>query len=277
MKKIILFAILFGNLSILSAQDKDKVKGSKNVKKETKVIEPLPNVEVEDEITLNLVKGNKFSLEIEADDNLHEFIKVETFNDKIRLFTTKRITSFKKLNITLTYTDKLASITARHNAVVSTYSELETENLTLSSYDYAELKLNLRTVEFNLFASDKSKTELNVTATKTNIQAKGNAAVETLINSENTTVSVLEKSDAKIEGNTSNAEFILSGKGKIIGKDFICKNVKVNAIENTDLNIYASESFGLTCSGDAKIILYGDPAITISEFKNSVSLIKKEK
>lgn len=275
-KTIFLLALVFG-FSIATAQNKEKVKGSKNVIKQIHAIDAVHSIEVEDDLTVTMIKGGNFSFEVEADDNLHEFIKIETLNDKIRLYTTKKCTNYKKLNITFTYNDVLNSVTARHESIINAFAELEIEKLQLSTYDYAEVNLNVRSKEFNYFASDKSESKLNVTSPICNIQGKDNAKIEALINSENSTLSINDKSDAQIEGTIGKASINISGKGKLVGKNVICSSVTATVTSDSDCSVYASEVFELTANGSAKVELYGDPKITIHEFKDRVSLLKKDK
>jgi ABC-type uncharacterized transport system ATPase component len=72
MKKVVLllFALLFTAFTF--AQKKEKIKGSKVVTVTQKAVENFENLEVEDNIEIFLIKGSTQSLEIEADDNLHE-------------------------------------------------------------------------------------------------------------------------------------------------------------------------------------------------------------
>lgn len=277
MKKSVFLLTLLLSFSVAIGQNKEKVKGSKNVIKETQVVDAVHNLEVEDNLEVTMIKGGSFSFEIEADDNLHEFIKIEAFNDKVRLYTTKKCSNFKKLHITFTYNEVLNSVTARHKSVINAFSELEIENLKLTTYDFSEVHLNVRSKEFNYFASDKSKSELNITAPICNIQGKDDTKIEALINSENATLSINDKTDAKIEGTIGKVSVNISGKGKLVGKNVICTAVTATVTSDSDCSIYASEVFELTANGSAKVELYGDPKITINEFKDRVSLLKKDK
>ena len=74
MKKIILLIFLLLSAMTFS-QQKEKVKGSKIVKLEQKQVENFESIEVEDNLEVFLVKGKECGLEIEADDNLIEFIE----------------------------------------------------------------------------------------------------------------------------------------------------------------------------------------------------------
>ena len=100
MKKYLIALVLLISVGTLQAQNKEKIKGSKEVKKDTKSFESIVNLEIEDNLEVTLIRGENCRVEIEADDNLHPYIKAENSDNKLRIYTTKRCTSYKKLNIT---------------------------------------------------------------------------------------------------------------------------------------------------------------------------------
>ena len=71
----LLVALLVTTFSL--AQKKEKIKGSKIVTVAIKELKSFENIEVGDNFEVLLVKGDKPSLEIEADDNLHDIINFE--------------------------------------------------------------------------------------------------------------------------------------------------------------------------------------------------------
>ena len=84
-KKIaLLFTFLFLT-TIAVAQKKEKIKGSKIVTVWVKEIPSFENIEINDNFEVFLVKSDKPSLEIEADDNLHEIINYEVAGETLRV------------------------------------------------------------------------------------------------------------------------------------------------------------------------------------------------
>ena len=95
-KKIsLLFTFLF--LTTISvAQKKEKIKGSKIVTVAVKEIPSFENIEINDNFEVFLVKSEKPSLEIEADDNLHEVINYEVAGGTLRVSSLREASGFKK-------------------------------------------------------------------------------------------------------------------------------------------------------------------------------------
>ena len=86
MKKISIVTLLL--ISVLTfAQKKEKIKGSKIVKLEQKQVDNFESIEVEDNLDVFLVKGTECGIEIEADDNLIEFVEYKLTGKNLRIST----------------------------------------------------------------------------------------------------------------------------------------------------------------------------------------------
>ena len=84
---------------------------------------------MEDNLEVFLVKGDKNAIEIETDENLHVAINHQTYGNSLRLNTNKEISSFKKLEIRVIYTDSLKLISVKHEAKLNAVSEMELKNI----------------------------------------------------------------------------------------------------------------------------------------------------
>ena len=113
MKKITFLLLLI--LTTLSAysQGKEKIRGSKIVTITQQETKDFENLEVEDNLEIFLIKGDKSAIEIEADDNLHDLIKVDFSEKTLTLSTSKDISGAKKLSIRVTYTSDLKMVMAK--------------------------------------------------------------------------------------------------------------------------------------------------------------------
>ena len=177
MKKIIILSFLFITASSF-AQKKEKVKGSKIVKLEQKQVEDFESLEVEDNLEIFLIKGNECGLEIEADDNLIEFVDYKLTGKNLLISTSRDISSYKKLSVRVTYNDKFNMIIAKDETNVTALSDVILDNITFKSYDYSKLFLYAKTKNFTLMANDKSKVELNLKSEKTAVKAKNKTTNE---------------------------------------------------------------------------------------------------
>ena len=270
-----LIIVFFHSLSF--SQNKPKVKGSKNVTKEFTTLKNLVDLETEDNLIIDLIKGSENKIEIETDDNLHEFITVESFGNKVRLYTSKNITQYKELKITVFYTDSLKTITAKHESAIQAFQELNTESIVITNQDFSKSFLNIKAKKVKLIAGDKSKVEANIKAPEIYIQSKQNSQIKTLVKAEKLELSVLDKSKLMIEGDVKNSNIRVAGNGELIAKNLINTETFLIAENHANVSVFASDIFGLKAKNNAEIHLYGAPKIFIEEFLNKTILHKEEK
>ena len=274
MKKIILVSFLF--LTVVSfAQKKEKIKGSRIVKLEQKKIENFESLEVEDNLEVFLVKGNECGLEIEADDNLIDFVDFKITGKNLRISLSRDISSFKKLSIRVTYTDKFNLVNAKNETNVTSLTEVSLDNITFKSYDYAKLFLNAKTKNFTLMANDKSKVELNLKSDKTTIDISKSAYVKALITSSEMRFDMYQKSYADIEGDVLDLKLRLDNNTDFTGKKLTAKNALLETSGYSKTRINISNAVTINASGNSEIELFGEPKIDLKHFTENAILKKK--
>ncbi len=273
MKKTITL-ILLSCTFLTFAQKKEKVKGSKIVKLELKQVENFESIEVEDNLEVFLVKGDECGLEIEADDNLIEFVDYKLTGKNLRISTSREMSSYKKLSVRVTYTDKLNMVIAKDETNVTALTDVTLDNVTFKSYDYAKLFLNAKTKNFTLMANDKSKVELNLKSEKTAIDLSKSAYLKALISSADMRFDLYQKSSADVEGDIMNLKLRLDNSADFTGKKLTAKIalIEVTAYAKTTINVSGNAT--IDASGNSEIELFGEPKIEIKRFTES-AMIKK--
>ena len=257
------------------AQKKEKVKGSKIVTMEQKQVESFQNIEVEDNLEIFLVKGSECAIEIEADDNLHEFIEYKSAGNTLRLSTTKDIMNAKKLSVRVTYTDDFKMVIAKNEANITALSDIILDNVTFKTYDYSKLYLNAQTKMFTLMASDKSKIELNLKSEKTAIDLSKSAQLKALIATLDMKFDMYEKANATVEGDVMELKLRLDNNSNFIGKNLNAKNATIVSEAYSNLSILVTDKTVIDASGKSEIQLYGEPKIELKRFAESAVLMKK--
>lgn len=275
MKKIITLSFLF--LTVLTyAQKKEKVKGSKIVKLEQKQVGDFESLEVEDNLEIFLIKGTDCGIEIESDDNLIEFVEYKLAGKNLRISTSKDISSYKKLSVRVTYTDKFNLLSAKDETNVTALSDLVLDNVTFKSYDYAKLFLNAKTKSFTLMANDRSKVELNLKSEKTAIDLSKSAYVKALISSGEMKFDMYQKSSAEVEGDVLDLKLRLDNNTDFTGKKLSAKNALVEVSGYANSSISISNIATIDASGNSEIALFGEPVkIEIKHLVDSAVLRKK--
>src|SRR5436190_21250685 len=125
MKKITFIAATLLATTLTFGQLKEKVKGSKIVTIEQKKTDSFDAIDVNDDVEISLIKGEKSGVEIEADDNLHEALGLQQIGNTLVISMAKEISGYKKFNIRVTYTSTFKSVVTRNKAKVNALEEIK--------------------------------------------------------------------------------------------------------------------------------------------------------
>ena len=278
MKKtiLILFFLMFA-VPVVSAQSTEKIKGDRNVTVKQTYIDDFETIVVQGDFSIEIVYNSKPSVNIEADDNLHDAIKFEVVNGVLTFVETMRITSKKKLAITVNYGDGLKNIETKGDAEIRSLTSMEIDNATLTTSDNSRAYLNIKAKNFVYKSYGKSKARLNLSADSTKIELSDTSKLDALINSTIANFDLYLRSDASIEGTATNTTIRLDNSANFNGGKFDVKTANLKLENNSDCTISANESINIDASGDSEIYLFGNPKITITNFGDTAKLQKKKR
>lgn len=277
MKKLFLICTIILGVSVSFAQKKEKIKGSKIVTVTIKELETFNTVEVEDNLEVFFVKGDKPSIEIEADDNLHDAVSYTVQGTNLKLTSLKEVSSAKKFAVRVNYTESLKSITARHESKLNALAELTLSDIAVKNFDYSKSFLNVKSEKFTIQLSDKAEAELNIKADTAVVEVSKDADVKALINATESKVDLYQKAIAEIEGDAQIAKFRLDNNAQLIARKFTVKDVDVTTESYTKASVNATKTVAISASGKSEIELLGEPKVDLRIFTQSAILYKKEK
>ena len=263
------------NLSF--AQKKEKIKGSKIITLSIKELESFENIELRDDFEVSLVKSDKPSLEIEADDNLHDIINYEIKGNTLSITALKEPIGFKKFSLRINYHDALKLIVIRNQVELKALADLSLDNITVKGYDNSKLFLNVKSNYFALLLDDKSEAEVNVKAENTTLELSKNSELKALITSPEFKIDMYQKSEATIEGKATNAKIRLDNTSNLMAQKFVIGNLEIDTENYSKCEINVTTSIQIAAAGKSQIELFGEPKISIEKFTNNTTLYKKEK
>jgi hypothetical protein len=276
-KKISFLLTLLLFTSLVVAQKKEKIKGSKIVTVSVKEIPVFENIEINDNFEVFLVKSEKPSFEIEADDNLHDIISYEVIAGTLKVTSLREVTGEKKFAIRINYTSELKLITAKNESSIHALADLELDNITIKNYDNSRAFLNVKANYFALILNDKAEAEINIKADNTSIELSKNADLKALLNSKEFKLDMYQKSQAEIEGNVNNAKIRLDNDIVLTAKKLVIADLELTIENYAKCYINVTDELALIASGKSEIELLGNSKIEISKFTNNATLYKKEK
>lgn len=277
MKKITLLLLLVLTSSTIYGQKKERIKGSKIVTLSIKKLENFENIDVEDNLEVYLVKADSASLEIEADDNLHDIINYTVLGNTLRINSLKDVYGEKKFSVRINYTDNLKLITAKHDTKIHALADIQLENITVKNYDNSRSFLNVKSKFFAIMLNDKSEAELNVKADNTTIEVSKDAELKALIASPEVKIDLYQKAKATIEGDASIAKVRLDNSSDLIAKKFTISNLDITVESYSKASVNVTKNIKISAAGKSEIELLNEPKIEIVKFTNNTTLYKKEK
>lgn len=276
-KKISFLITLLLFTSLVVAQKKEKIKGSKIVTVSVKEIPVFENIEINDNFEVFLVKSEKPSFEIEADDNLHDIISYEVKAGTLKVTSLREVTGEKKFAIRINYTSELKLITAKNESSIHALADLELDNITIKNYDNSRAFLNVKANYFALILNDKAEAEINIKADNTSIELSKNADLKALLTSKELKLDMYQKSQATIEGNVNNAKIRLDNDIVLTAKKLVIADLELTIENYAKCYINVTDELALIASGKSEIELLGNSKIEISKFTNNATLYKKDK
>jgi hypothetical protein len=277
MKKITLLFLLVFTSTLVYSQKKEKIKGSKIVTLSIKKLESFENIDIEDNLEVYLVKADSASMEIEADDNLHDIINYTVLGNTLRINSLKDVYGEKKFSVRINYTDSLKLITVKHNTKLHALADIELENITIKNYDNSRSYLNVKSKFFAIMLNDKSEAELNIKANNTTVEVSKDAELKALIASPEVKIDLYQKGKAEIEGDAAIAKVRLDNSSDLIAKKFTISNLDITVESYSKASVNVAKNIKISAAGKSEIELLGEPKIDIVKFTNNTTLYKKEK
>ena len=271
----LLVALLVTSLSF--SKKKEKIKGSKIVTVAVKELNNFENIEVGDNFEVLLVKGTKPSIEIEADDNLHEIINYEVSGNTLKISALKDPTSFKKFTIRINYSNDLQLINVRNEATLKALADIELDKITIKNYNNSKSFLNVKSNYFALILDDKAEAELNVKAESTSLELSKNSELKALIASPELKLDMYQKSTATIEGTATIAKMRLDNNSHLNAPKLVIGTLEVDTDNYAKCEINVSSAITIAAGGKSQIELWGEQKIIVKKFLNNTLLRKKEK
>jgi hypothetical protein len=275
MKKYSVLILLLFATTLAVAQKKEKIKGSKIVTIEQKEVGNFETIEISDNIEVYLEKGEKSELKIEADDNLHDIIKIDLTANTLRINTSKTAVNYKKLIARVTYTNELKNVISKDEAIINAIQEIQLNEITFQSFDDSKLFLNVNTKDFKLQSDHNSKVELHLTSEKALVELSKNSNLKALITATDLKCDMYQKAIAILEGDVTNANIRLDNNANFTGNNLSILNAQLVAETYSNCSINVNTSISIEASGNSEIQLYGEQKIEIKQFSDNAVLSKK--
>lgn len=231
---ILVFLIIGSSSCFISPHE--TIYGSGNVVTEERDIGEFTGLKVSSGIDVVIRQGKEISLELEADDNLHEVIITEVDGNTLKIYTRKNIRK------------------SRSKKVFLVYKDLNTIRISSAGDVTGENTLKTGTLDIDLSSAGDLNLEVQAEKIICEISSSG---------------------DARLSGNTEVLVASLSSAGDLHAYELVAEKADVSCSSAGDARVYATEEFNLRSSSAGSIYYKGDGRVVNSHTSSAGSIVKK--
>lgn len=195
--------------------DFGKVKGSGNVITQTRDISGFDALDISGAMEVEVVAQKEFSVQIEGDDNLLEFIRTEVRGSKLYIDSQKRYSTNGRIRVRIG-APNIERLDVSGASIVSV-ADLKSSSLTVDSSGASKIKVTGQTDELTVDMSGASKLEaFDLKARNANVDASGACQMSVFV-SEDLKADLSGASKLNYEGTPKNVKKKTSGASSISG------------------------------------------------------------
>ncbi|WP_417213161.1 head GIN domain-containing protein [Bizionia sp.] len=257
-----------------SAQKKQKIKGDKNVVDIYKNLDPFSQIEVTDGLEVFIMQTSSNGYYVKTDANLVDIIKLDVIDGVLKIYTTHKIVSSKKMEIYVTFQD-LERIHINQNAQVEGQNKFELLDFTLNCMENATFDLDINTTDFFVQMDDSSRGELQIKSTNAKAILNDKARLEGIISIDNMELTINKSAYAKLEGNVENLNLMASGSADLKGKDLKVTEAELNISNSSEVYLYVSKHLSIYARGKSILHIFGSPEISVKGLSDKSQILKK--
>lgn len=256
------------------SQRKPKIKGNKSVIDVVEILPAFNAIELIDDLDIVLEKSNQEGYTLKADDNLIDVLKFKVEDSTLTISSFYRITSKKKLEITINFYE-LSSVIVRDGRI-RMKDVIETEELTIETYGSSKLELNAETSYTKLIMEGNSSGDFNIQSDSLSLIIKDRVDARVYNVSEMTNIQMNTNSAVTMDGTTYAMSAHLFDNASLKARKLQAEGVEIIAEGSPSAKVYASKDFELTSKGSSKTYLSGEAKIDIIEFLDTSELHKEK-
>jgi len=281
MKKIVF--ILMALLPLLNfAQKKEKIKGNREVITRVYTVAPFRFLELGDDLEIRLIKtADTTQIQLKADENLHEVLKWDVNDGKLKLWLSKKIVSKKKFEITVMVPGNFEGIYLYDHARANTEEKLTFKNFYVEMHDRSKADLLLKikdTIGIRLTNNAELKQDLDCDKLRMEIDKDG--SFKGTVFAGELDVNMSDSGDIRMNGRVKNIGLKMKGHAEFGGyKTDITHNAEVDLKNKATVRLHGKggDRIQISLTDSASLYIkgqFGD--YKIKKFKGDSAIFHKD-
>lgn len=240
MKKTVLFVFLLSSIILTSGcviNVPNSVVGNGNVITKERSVSEFKGIKVETGIDVYLSQGDNQHLEVEADENLHEWIKTEVSGDILHIYADKNIRNAKTKKVIITCkTLNMLDISSAGDVKGQTKFVVDQLDIDMSSAGDLELSVEANRIDISLSSAG----------------------------------------DADLNGSANIFNADLSSAGDLNAFDLAARKGEVTVSSAGNARVYYTDEASFRCSSAGNISYKGNPVLNDIQTSSAGSISKKD-
>ena len=253
-------------------QRKPRIKGNRSVISVERELPEFTRLVLDEDLEVRLVPGESEGVRIEADDNLIDILRFDVSDQTLTISSFYTITSSKKLELILEYRH-LEHIQVT-GGKVSGSETLNTDNLELILLEGAGAQLNIRSGFVGLQAEGNSSADLRIEADSLSASLSGYTDSRIYSSGGPLNLSMTGQASLDLEGVAGSLNVSLTDDTRLKASGMEATEVKAFLNTSANARLFAVESIAYEGRGNARLFVYGQPAIQILGMYDSAELHK---
>jgi hypothetical protein len=273
-KLLALFLLLF--FISLQAQKKAKIKGDKNVIEKTQTLSGFDAIEVHDDLEVTFTAGNASNnYFLKADTNLHDVVKFEVTDSILKIRTTAKIVSKKKLEIVLNVMNIHAVKLYNDARLKQLGSLVVNEDFDIMGKDDSKMKLNINARNINLSLSNKADAEVDLQADSIKMILSDKGDAKAILKTAALDLQMYKDADLTVSGDAEDLKLSMVGKPVLKAEKLMTRTVDVKQHDGSQATLNCSKEIGVFLEGKSKLYLYNTPNVTMNGIHGKSELLKR--
>ncbi len=274
MKKSLLL-LFIGITSLCFSQDKEKIRGDKNVIQTTIDLDDFNSLEVKDNLEITFsTQNNQNSYTLNTDANLHEIIKFEIIDSVLTIQTSARIRSKKKLEITL-HAKELKKITLFDDSKLNQIGALVTDNFDFVAHGNTKAKLDVKAKYIKTVMTDNAYADFRFEADTIRMVLSDKIDIDGVVKASYLDLGMYKNAEANFNGNCKNARINMAGKPSLKATNMIIEKINIRESNSSIAKINCSIEVNLFLEDKSRIYIYNSPHVIIEGIRDNAEIIKR--
>lgn len=275
MRKAILVLTALCLSTSIFAQKKPKIKGNREV---TKVIREIPQefnvLEIDDALEVTLTQGNTNAYVLNTDSNLVDILEFSVTDNVLRIYTSNKITSSKKMEINVTVTE-LEHLIVKNDAKVNGKGTFTSDKFYLSGYNSSRIDMDVSADDVTITLHRDAGGKVKVKSDNTTIVMNDRTDLKAYVVADKVRVTLNNSADLDMDGAAEYAAFNLKKTANLNAKKMKVSDVDLYTSNNSDVYVNATKNLEVYAQGKSNVYVYGNPKVEVKGLTDKSKIIKK--